>query len=61
MTIRARTEARANTKAPLLRLVFGLVVAKAEAVTHRGLELPEVQRRAGFEDLLGVEAVDDAL
>jgi hypothetical protein len=48
-------------KTPLLCLVFGLVIAKAEAVTHRGLERPEVQRRAGLEDLLGVEAVDDAL
>ena len=61
MTLRASTEARVNTKAPLLRLVFGLVVAKAEVVTHRGLERPEVQRQAGFEDFLGVEAVDNAL
>ena len=55
-------EARANTKASLLRLVFGIVIAKAEAVTHsRGLERLEVQRRAGFDDLLEIEAVDDAL
>ena len=50
---------RADTKAPL-RLVFGLVIAKAEAVTHGRLELPEVQTQAGFEDCLGVEAIDDA-
>ena len=38
-----------------------LVITNVEAVTLRGLERPGVEKRAGFKDFLGVEAVDDAL